>query len=304
MSLSYESNNKKMVIGQAMEAYDALTGEQKRIIDQKYIHGTHTATEWLEVLKGIAEYDALGDDAKKVAQPSYAGCIVVGVGIVGALFLANVIEASEHSTVIFLVSALLIGIGLMIYRTFKPTAHNLLEQRDLPNHFRSFALPILVLLKEEIAEDEPIGFWVDMRKKNQPENIIQKQENRQRRDTDTTFFKHNMVEIKTRFVDGTRFYFQLGDVVRMRVRRRRNPRGKLKVKTKYKIKTQWSLKIALPKKHYVLEQKTRDIDDNSDPKRIVFKSQKVEIRTLYNYVPNINFFMKMVLGVYKKVRRV
>ncbi|HAS45062.1 MAG TPA: hypothetical protein DCS93_31560 [Microscillaceae bacterium] len=303
MSLSYESNSKEMVIGQAMNAYNELTDEQKHIIDRKYIQGTHTATEWLEVLKGIAEYDALGDDAKKVAKPSNAGCVVVAVGIIGAILLANVAEASEQSVVAFLGIALLFGVGLMIYRTFKPTAHRLLEQRDLPNHFRSFALPILVLLKEEIAADEPIEFWVDMRNKNQSENIIQKQEARPRSDTQTTFFRHNMVEIKTRFVDGTRFYFQLGDVVRMRVRRRRNPRGKLKVKTKYKIKTQWNLKIALPKKHYILEKRTREVDD-TDPKRIVFKAQQVEIRTIYNYVPNVNFFMKMVLGIYKKVQRV
>ncbi|OJJ22513.1 hypothetical protein BKI52_07480 [marine bacterium AO1-C] len=304
MSLSYEPNNKKLVIGQAMEAYTVLTDEQKRIIDRKYIQGNHTADEWLEVLKGIAEYDALGDDAKKVAKPTYVGCSVVAVGIIGAIFLANVLQASEQAITTFLVVALFIGLGLMVYRVFKPSAHRLLEQRDLPNHFRSFALPILVLLKEEIADDEPIEFWVDMREKNQAENVIDKKEARPRRDTQTTFFRHNMVEIKTRFVDGTRFYFQLGDVVRQRVRRRRNPRGKLKIKTKYKIKTQWNLKIALPKRHYMLEQKGRGVDETSDPKRIIFKSQQVEIRTLYNYVPNVNFFMNMVLSVYKKVRRV
>ncbi len=303
MSLSYEPDNNKVVIDQALAAYDVLTDEQKHIIERKYIQGVHTAQEWLEVLRGIAEYDALGDDAKKVAKPTYAGCIVVAIGFLGAFFLANFVNASEQFIFLFIILIIFVGLGLMIYRVFNPSAHHLLKQRDLPNHFRSFALPVLVLLKEEVDGQEPIALWVDMRKKNQPENKIQKKEPRPIKDTQTTFFRHYLVTIKTRFVDGTRFYLEVGDVVRQRVRRRYNARGKLKVKTKYKTKTQWRLKIALPKQHYTLLQKTGMADEMSDSKRIIFKLQQGEIQTSFDYVPNINLFMKMVAEVYKKVKR-
>lgn len=305
MALNYEPDNKKIVIGQAFQAYNELTDEQRSIIDRKYIQGTHTADEWLKVLKGIAEYDALGDDAKKVAKPTQAGCVVVGVGFFAALILGNMLDLGEQVITGLVVAVLVIGGIILIYRSFYPSSYKLLANRDLPNHFRSFALPILVLLKEEIAADEPIDFWVDMREKNQQENVIQKNDPGKRGNTRTTFYHHNMVEIKTRFSDGTRFHFQLGDVVRKRIRSRRNARGKLKVKTKYKIKTQWRLKVALPKRYYALEKPDRNADDKSDPKRIIFKVQQTEIRTLYNYVPNVNFFINMVFTrVYKRVRRV
>ena len=75
------------------------------------------------------------------------------------------------------------------------------------------------------------------------------------------------------------------------------------MKTKYKIKTTWKLKLALPRKFYELKPSALGKDVLSNDKRLVFKKQELEVRTLPDYVPNLQFFIQIMLKIYNEVDR-
>ena len=283
----------------ALNAYKALDDEQQQIVKQQYIQGTHTMNEWLNMLDGVINHHVLV--SRTHTRHTYPGLMVLIIGIIASVYLENIVGKLEKMFPIYV----LIALGIAIYRFFRPSIHRLLQNRSLPefrDHYLCFALPILTMLQDDIAKDQPVELWVDLREKNGAAHKIHKWNQEPIKDTTTTFYQNEVMEVRTQLVDGTRIYFKLGDITRKRVRERYNANGKYKTKTKRKVKIQWQLKLAFPKKNYRLTQQSQTTNATSSAKYLTLKVQRRE-DNLISYMPDAQVFVSMMQEAYSKVER-
>jgi hypothetical protein len=123
------------------------------------------------------------------------------------------------------------------------------RRMDVPDALRTFAYPLLALLREDIEAGKPLELWVDLRGPQQADKIVRTspvyQHGAYHKVVDT-IYHDAWLQARARLADGSRLQFAVIDQVRSTAKEKRNPRGRIKRKTKHKKKTRLTVTLTVP----------------------------------------------------------
>lgn len=224
-----------------MTSWKSLTPEQQLVIKTKQIDVNRTPEEILQLLTSLAEYDRIGDRRRKQFGIS-AGLLLV------AMFIAFFVLRGDQFSAW---AKLILGAGsltcFIVWRKLKGL--------DLSNNLRGFALPFLVLLREDMEKDQKGHIKLDLRPPTHPSKR-QKQSPKYAAGAYykiiDTFYLDPWLEGTARLADGCSLRWEIVDHIIERRKSKRNARGKHKTKTKYKKKTEMRVQVGLPSASYQL----------------------------------------------------
>ncbi|UZR92419.1 hypothetical protein [Chondrinema litorale] len=213
----------------------SLDPEQTQIVETKKIDGTHTAQYWLNLLRKIAILDKDGD---KVRLNSSLSIKMIVSGIVA--FFSIFVAIGTQIPYILIITALAVGLAIKFGIDNKKV-----KKLDLSNHLRSFLMPFLSIIKEDIPKKSKVQIKASFEESDQQEYIVDQKQgnNKGYPKIKETYFKIPRLEFKATLIDGTQIHLEYTDFVRKRNVTKRNPRGKIKHKVKYKIKHLVQIKL-------------------------------------------------------------
>lgn len=224
-----------------LTAYRSLNAEQKRALREKKIKLNRPIGETLEFLKPLAACDTMADRMRTKLGCTFAIGIVLTVG---AIIFAMSAWTLAVTLLVVLVLAATIAFGYLWFWT---------KKIDVSNNIRSFTLPVLSVLREDIDPAHPVHVDLDLTAPNAP----------QKKKSESEPYKHgayykvidrmyvdDWMQVDARLVDGTKLSWHVVDTIRERQKTKRNARGKIKSKTKYAKKTDLEVSMALLSKTY------------------------------------------------------
>jgi hypothetical protein len=230
-----------MSIRKALAIRKQFTVEQQQFINEKKIHGQQTASQWIDFLEEIAEFDSYVDTAKNSTQ-NWAW----GFGIAGFLSIFSVA---------FLGGVAVLPVGFCFFACLLYVAINLqLNKVDIPNRMRLFVFPLLRVLKEETKPDALISIKADFKAgMSKPYFVREAKKEIHRGKVTSYFYDYPILELKTKLADGNGLQINVSDFARKNAVQKRNIRGKTKSKTKYKIKTDLQVMLTAKNENYLLK---------------------------------------------------
>ncbi|MDG9666415.1 hypothetical protein ONV78_01625 [Hahella sp. CR1] len=214
----------------------APTPELKKYLREtmrtKKLEGEFSIDEWLKRLRFIAARDKSGDSVRKWVGISIALWVV---GFIGSL-IAEFPPAAAGSAVAFVFSLI---------------AFFSLKGKDIPNRLRDSVLPLLTILRQDADAETPLKLKVDLLG---PE-LLSKRINfvkagNKYPKVEESMFSDPWFQGSLSLADGSVLNWEVLDMVRRRNIRKRNPRGKIKMKTKYKIKTRMDVSLSYKNDRY------------------------------------------------------
>lgn len=128
------------------------------------------------------------------------------------------------------------------------------RKNDVPNQLRTFAYPMIPILREDQDPESRLELWVDMSGPLQPAKTVSKSEPYKQgpyRKVVDTHYDDSWFQARTTFADGAQLQFAVIDHVRSTFKEKQNPRGKIKRKTKNKKKTELTVTLTVPNRLYV-----------------------------------------------------
>jgi len=223
-------------------AHNQLTPRQKQILQEKRLAESLDIRALLDLLAPLARFDAATD--RKRSRAGNVGCVSSLLAFAGLFIFAASGGLAPVAALPASGAALAIG-ALLRYRALK--------KMDLSNNLRTLAVPLLVVLGEEVDRGAPIDLELDLRRHDVPDKLVREEPpdsgggyysivNRH--------FKDAWMSGRARLADGARLRWAIVDEIMQQTKRRRNARGKIKTKTKYKKRTTMSVSIALPEAAY------------------------------------------------------
>jgi hypothetical protein len=276
----------------AWQAHRSLTPEQKHIITSKEVDLNRKPDELIALLTPLASYDKVVD---KMRTP--LGC-TAALAIVASIPLFFLFSGSDwelmFGAIFFLVLAIAIG-ALWFWRWTKKV--------DLSDNLRGTALPILNILREDFARNEPVHVRFDLRP---PTDKTKKQ-------SESDPYKHGAyykiidsiyldpwMSCDAVLHDGTSLRWSIVDSIRERKKTKKNPRGKIKTKTKYTKKTEIEVAVGLRTKTYAITAPKDAEVKSGEKKNVVTVSRRIRSAALDPIHPTA--FVDIVASVYKSVR--
>ena len=220
--------------------YRALDPEQRRLLQEKQLAATRPVADFLRLLRPLGRFDAAGNKAGR-----RSGKMAVASGI-GAVVTAWMGLGGQAPAPFFAVPAgfvgLCVGLGL-VWRS--------LRRVDVSDNLRAVALPVLVVLREEVNPKRPLTLKLDLRRHDLPDKLVERK----------TFgapgggsvveslYKDAWMSGRAELADGARLGFDAVDEIRERKRSRRNARGKTKTKTKIRTWSTYTVTLDLPESY-------------------------------------------------------
>lgn len=248
-----------------LRAYRSLNAEQKRILRDKRVDLNRPIDELLALLRPLANCDAIADKSRTKLGCTFAAGIV-------AVVVATVVLSDDGwlgLLAIVAIAAIMIGAGALFFWS---------RGIDVSNNFRQFALPVLTVLREDIAPGERVHVKLDLRAPNAKEKLQSEsapyKQGVYHKVIDKTFLDAWMSAEAT-LVDGTRLAWSVTDAIRERSKTKRTPRGKYKSKTKVARKTHLDVEVALRNKRYAIGDAPPDAEVKSDDKRTVVRLERL-----------------------------
>ncbi|WLQ12982.1 hypothetical protein O5O45_24955 [Hahella aquimaris] len=214
----------------------APTPELKKYLREamrtKKLEGEFGIDEWLKRIRFMAARDKSGDNVRKWIGISIALWVV---GFIGSL-VAEFPPAAAGFAVAFVFS-------LIAFFTLK--------SKDIPNRLRDSVLPLLTILRQDANPETPLKLKVDLLG---PE-LLSKRVNfvkagNKYPKVEESMFSDPWFQGSLSLADGSVLNWEVLDMVRRRNIRKRNPRGKIKMKTKYKIKTRMDVSLSYKNDRY------------------------------------------------------
>jgi hypothetical protein len=127
------------------------------------------------------------------------------------------------------------------------------RKNDVPDGLRTFAMPLLPILREDQDPESPLELWVDLSGPLQHQKAVRHtppyKKGAYRKIVDT-FYDDPWLQVRTTVADGAHVQFAVIDHVRSTFKEKRNPRGKIKRKTKHKKKTELTVTLTVPNRLY------------------------------------------------------
>src|SRR6201999_627989 len=126
-------------------------------------------------------------------------------------------------------------------------------KNDVPNGLRTFAFPLLPILREDIEPGGKLELWVDLSGPLQQTKAVRGTQPYTKgpyRKVVDTFYDDAWFQARTSFADGAQIQFAVIDHVRSTFKEKKNPRGKIKRKTKNKKKMELTVTLTVPNRLY------------------------------------------------------
>jgi hypothetical protein len=215
--------------------YKSLTDEQRGIVDQKQVTLNHSVDDLLSLLRPVAKLDAAAGRSS-----SQLGCSI-GLLVVGTV-LGLILAPTPFNLII--AAACIAGIVLLAQRL----AFN--KRIDVSDNLGGFAVPMLMLLREDFDPETPVNLRLDLRSPTAKEKCLGKGEPYKRgayyKIIDTTY-KDEWLSGEAKLADGSRLRWSVTDLIR-ESRKSKKMGGKYKTKTKTKKKSTIDVELTLRKK--------------------------------------------------------
>lgn len=230
-----------MALLATLNAYRALTTEQKAFLRSKQIENTLPLDHWYAFFAPLETYDRHGDNARKIA-----GVIAIAAPI-GAF--------------VFTLLGLFLPVGILLLLIFAmalPT-YLILRKNNVPNLLRDFLVPMLAVLQQDVPSAEPLHLGLDLTGLNEskqtepPPNTPDPSAPSGYPKIRETYYADPWLTGATQFVDGARVKWEITDRVRERHITKRSASGKIKTKYKHKIKRRIDVRLEAPTAHYALD---------------------------------------------------
>ena len=224
-----------------------MTAEQLRIAQTKRLDVNRPANEVLELMRGLAQFDA-----HTAARRKKAGCsIPLAILAAIASFVVSGLTFGAVKTVMLVLGALCTAAAvaaIVLYRR--------LRAQDLSDNLTLTAAPFIALLSEDIRAGDPLHVDIDLR----PWAIPEKKKKESEPYKKGPYYKViDRLYVDPWFsgsavlADGTKLRWRVVDHMLEKTGNKRNPRGKIKQKTKVKRKTVAVVTLAFPTKEYAVQ---------------------------------------------------
>jgi hypothetical protein len=217
----------------ALGAYLALTGAQKRLLRGKTVSGRYEARELVALLQPLAAFDASAGRLRKgLVLAASVGAIATIVGLVAGLPLPLVV-------IVALVSAGCLAFYLR------------LRAIDVSDNLWKVAVPFLAVIREDMPAGGQLDVTLDLTRATAKRKFSEERPSYQLgpyRAVDRIFLDP-WFEGRAELADRSRLHWTVED--RIVVSKRRKTVGrKTKFKTKYRKRSSLRVDVALPEKAY------------------------------------------------------
>ncbi|EAY26132.1 hypothetical protein [Microscilla marina] len=227
-------------IARTEKIYKQLSHEQRQIIDDQIIEGSHTPGEWINLIAKIVQYDAMADEARqfKIDRPipSRDALLMIGGVVAGVFLLAFQVWAWVAMVLplywLLVFAYFLLPVGKKVLRKeakqramARKYAHLLFDYSDLPNHFRKFILPLIRELATMMNSNDKLELHVNLGPKKQAIHRTEREDEPSNEAYDapesyvyenSEFYNYPLMNIRARLKDGSYLNFNIEDMIRNR----------------------------------------------------------------------------------------
>lgn len=216
----------------AWSRYQKLDERQKDFMRGKVLRASLTLEEWIRFLHPVSVVDRDADEVRKILLG--VGITFLPQGLLGAIILSSG----------WPLLGMAVGIGLIVLSSR-------MGGLDVPPNLREFLLPWLALLREDVVPGSAVSLAIDLRGSIcPPKKQVARSGDRNPGGWNTDVFLDPWFSGEARFVDHAVVKWSVSDLVRRRIRTRRNARGKTKTKTKHKVLRTWDVQVRVREKDF------------------------------------------------------
>jgi len=251
---------KEELLKKALEHYELLDEDQKKIIETKDFREVKPIQEWLDKFENLVAYDFWADEYLKHYPKKFSG------GFSGFFYIfyyfiyliwgiAFMAAFNVHIFVIVLLGLLpIIYWGINRYIKHKRKIPQLRKQ-DLPNYFRDFVVPLLRIFKDESSPNFPVFLRLNMITpltkrlfRTETGHLLISEREHYNASKNTKFYEYPIVELKAKLMNKVFIDLDVKYIVRERYRYRRKG-------NKYKLRARavYLLKMKVPKANFKLK---------------------------------------------------
>jgi len=271
--------------------FASLTTAHKEFIQSRKLDTAMTAEEWIAFLNPLAAVDRAGD-----AKRGPIGC-ASGLLFLGAIVTA-VIGLYPVAGIVLIASVVLLVMWVR------------LKKHDVPNALRTFVLPLVAVLREDVDGNAPIHLRLDLTggtsatKKQRTEVLNNKGYPKVSQD----YYSDPWMSGEAKLVDGSLVSWEIVDDIRERSVTKRNARGKVKHKIKYRVRRTMDARVALAREDYMMadvaaSQRAAEIaiKVKEGDKRNVVQLRKRSLATTIDTSPEVSDLLGLITGAYARV---
>jgi len=215
----------------AWQAYRSLTAEQKQILSARELDVKRAPGDLIALLGPLATWDQVLAELRRR----------FGIGAVIGLIASFLLLVTGVGILLLPVAVPLTLAAAWIWRKAR--------RADISDNLRDTVLPLLQILREDFARKTQVHLRLDLGPATDPRKSKGKTEPFEHGGyyhvVDETF-EDPWMSLEAVLNDGGRLTCRIEDSVRERKRRKRNPRGKIKMSTRHAKKTAVEVHLALP----------------------------------------------------------
>jgi hypothetical protein len=231
-----------------LRAWRSLSDEQRTIVQAKQLDLNRPVGETIDLLRGIADCDVVGGSSR-----TGAGCtIAIGVIVaIGAMIAAGNDAGTAIVTGLFIAAAVLFFGALFAYIWMR--------RIDVSDNLAGFAMPVLMVFRDDIDAAEPMTLRLDLRKAETKQKLdrIEKEKLAGGAKIVDRYYVDPWMSGEAMLVDGSRVRWDVVDTLRVRSKTRTRG-GKTKTKTKYAKKCAVDVEVTIRNKSYAVDAAAAD----------------------------------------------
>lgn len=271
-------------INKTTQTYENLNQEQRQILNKRYLEGEHTSSEWINLLKGLVDYDKCADKARvfKIGNPMFT----IQVLLLMSLTIIALASFSMKNPLIMVIG-IPITLGAIMAYHYSPAGKKRHEKEqkqqdmankfykimdefeELPNHLRLFVMPLITFLSERIDATEKIQLKVNLDIKKQDHHRLELEDEIDKNYytktgfnyEGTEFYRYDLMSLSSKLKDGTIIDFYIVDMIRNRRFVAQNTEGDDTHKWRSQMTISYFLKLQVPKINYERRKNAENIQE-------------------------------------------
>ena len=276
-----------MIKTKALTIFENFDQDQREFVNSKLLNKSYKPKRVIAMFNKIAAMDYHSD---KLRGKLFYWMIGLGIFTAVTFFFGFVFSP------IFFISFIGFLSNLFLYSLY--IKHKTI---NLENSFRLFIVPLVGILKEEMSPESKIYLNINAKERISQENLLKHipSQSSSYPQIDIKFYKSNWFNSQFQFLDESVMDLRITDVIRIKEKTKRNPRGKIKTKLKYKISYRIKLNISFSKNRYELVKPSKEFSE--DENKIFYKITKKVISTNIEEFLDINSVLGTIASAYKRL---
>lgn len=211
----------------------------------KKVKGAWTLKRLLYLLDMLEKYDTQVE--KKQGRSGWAAALCFIASIVDVIIWnISEIDAVGYLSLVFL---LLFAYFLILYRGY--------VKKDLPNDFREYLIPLLKLLSGDIGDRSKIAVNMDiaqLRRKEYSNGVKTEPHNAPYYKITSELFERPLMTVAIHLQDGNRILMERFESLTVVIKKKKNPRGKIKTKEKTKRRVLTRMRLVVNPRVYAVRK--------------------------------------------------